>query len=44
MARITVEGGPHRIESLEGAPFGITSYGYADFTSYLTPGGMNFVR
>jgi hypothetical protein len=44
VARLQVEGGPHHIESLEDAPFGITSYGYADFTSYLTPGGMNFVR
>ncbi len=44
VSRLQVEGGPHHIESLEAAPFGITSYGYADFTSYLTPGGMNFVR
>ncbi len=44
VTRLDVSDGPHHIESLEAAPFGITSYGYADFTSYLTPGGMNFVR
>jgi hypothetical protein len=44
VARVRLEPGPHHIESLEAAPFGITSYGYADYTSYLTPGGMNFVR
>ena len=43
-ARLSIESGPHRIESVDTVPFGITSYGYADFTSYLHPGGLNLLR
>jgi len=44
VARIAVEAGAHRVESVDDAGFGITSYGYAAYTSYLHPGGMNFLR
>ena len=44
VARIAIDAGSHRIESTDGSGFGITSYGYAPFTSYLLPGGMNFFR
>lgn len=44
VARIEVEPGSHHIESVGGEGFGITSYGYASYTSYLLPGGMNFFR
>jgi hypothetical protein len=43
-ARIPIEAGAHRIESVDDVPFGLTSYGYADFTSYLHPGGLNLLR
>ena len=36
--------GPHRLESVGDVGFGLTSYGYALYTSYLYPGGMNFLR
>ena len=44
VARVTVSPGSHHIESTDGSRFGITSYGYASYTSYLFPGGMNFGR
>ena len=44
VARIEIEPGAHRIESVGDVGFGITSYGYASYTSYLYPGGMNFLR
>ena len=44
VARLAIDPGPHHIESVGGVGFGITSYGYASFTSYLHPGGMNFLR
>ncbi len=44
VARIELEPGPHRVESVDDVGFGITSYGYAAYTSYLHPGGMNFLR
>ena len=44
VARVVVEAGSHHIESTDGARFGITTYGYASYTSYLYPGGMNFGR
>jgi hypothetical protein len=42
--RVEIEGGPHRIQSLDGVGFGLTMYGYARFTSYLMPGGLNLLR
>ncbi len=42
--RIEIDGGAHRIQSLDGVGFGLTLYGYARFTSYLTPGGLNLLR
>ena len=44
VARVSVDPGGHHIESLSGQGFGITTYGYANYTSYLYPGGMNFTR
>ena len=44
VARIEVDAGSHHIERVDGLGFGITSYGYASYTSYLPPGGMNFLR
>jgi hypothetical protein len=44
VARIPVDSGSHHIESTDGTRFGITTYGYAAYTSYLYPGGMNFGR
>lgn len=43
-ARLLIEAGAHRIESVDDVEFSITSYGYASFTSYLHPGGLNFLR
>lgn len=43
-ARIGVAPGGHHLESAGGVRFGITAYGYASYTSYLYPGGMNFTR
>ncbi len=42
--RTEVQAGAHRLESVADVGFGVTSYGYARFTSYLYPGGMNFLR
>ncbi len=44
VARVPVSPGSHEIHSVDGERFGITSYGYASYTSYLYPGGMNFGR
>ncbi|MEE2829984.1 MAG: IgGFc-binding protein [Myxococcota bacterium] len=44
VARIEVEAGSHHVQSVGEIGFGITSYGYAPYTSYLLPGGMNFLR
>ncbi|MCP4868494.1 MAG: hypothetical protein GY898_07225 [Proteobacteria bacterium] len=44
VARIELEPGAHRVESVDDEGFGITSYGYAAYTSYFHPGGMNFLR
>lgn len=44
VARLRLEPGAHHIESVDAVPFGITSYGYASFTSYLHPGGLNLLR
>jgi hypothetical protein len=44
VARVEIEAGAHRVESVDNEGFGITSYGYAPYTSYLHPGGMNFLR
>lgn len=44
VARPAIEAGTHRVESVADVGFGLTSYGYALFTSYLYPGGMNFLR
>ncbi len=42
--RWSLEPGSHRLESVGDVGFGLTSYGYAVYTSYLYPGGMNFLR
>jgi hypothetical protein len=44
VVRLPLEPGGHRAESVGDVGFGITSYGYASYTSYLYPGGMNFLR
>jgi hypothetical protein len=44
VARIPVNGGSHSIVARNDVGFGITAYGYASYTSYLFPGGMNFGR
>ena len=44
VARVNLDAGAHQIQSTNGLAFGITSYGYASYTSYLYPGGMNFSR
>jgi hypothetical protein len=38
-ARIAIEPGVHRIEG--NAPFGIVVYGFARYTSYMVPGGLD---
>ena len=43
-ARVLIDAGAHHIESVDDVGFSITSYGYASFTSYLHPGGLNFLR
>jgi len=42
VARVSLSPGSHHIESSNTIPFSITTYGYARFTSYLFPGGLNF--
>ena len=44
VARVLINPGGHHIESSAGTGFGITTYGYASYTSYLYPGGLNFTR
>ena len=44
VARIELAPGSHHVESVDSVGFGITAYGYASYTSYLLPGGMNFLR
>ena len=44
VARVSLDAGSHHIESATGVTFGITTYGYANYTSYLYPGGLNFTR
>ena len=39
-ARVEIPGGQHVITS--SAPFGIVVYGYAQYTSYMYPGGLDF--
>jgi hypothetical protein len=39
VARVRVDGGQHRIHSQEN--FGIVVYGYALYTSYMVPGGLD---
>jgi hypothetical protein len=38
-ARVPVSSGSHLIESSQ--PFGIVLYGYATYTSYMLPGGLD---
>ncbi len=38
-AALPVNSGQHRVESL--SPFGIVVYGYAPYTSYMVPGGLD---
>ncbi|MCO4773542.1 MAG: IgGFc-binding protein [Deltaproteobacteria bacterium] len=44
VARVSLNAGSHHIESQDLSGFGITTYGYASYTSYLYPGGLNFLR
>ena len=44
VARVSLGAGSHNIRSQDGSGFGITTYGYAQYTSYLYPGGLNFLR
>jgi len=44
VARVSLSAGSHSISSDNGSGFGITTYGYASYTSYLYPGGLNFLR
>ena len=44
VARMSIPEGSHHIESPTGASFTITSYGYASFTSYYYPGGLDLGR
>ena len=44
VARVSLSAGGHHMESGDGSGFGITTYGYAEYTSYLYPGGLNFLR
>jgi hypothetical protein len=44
VTRLEIEGGSHRIQSLDGVGFAITMYGYARHTRYLMPGGLNLLR
>jgi hypothetical protein len=39
VSRIGIAGGPHSVESTY--PFGIEVYGYASYTSYMYPGGLD---
>jgi hypothetical protein len=41
VARVPLSPGSHLAEGDGAVGFGITSYGYAPYTSYLFPGGMN---
>ena len=43
-ARVALGAGAHHAESTDGSAFTITTYGYASWTSYLFPGGMNLGR
>jgi hypothetical protein len=43
-ARVSLGAGSHHLESTDGTHIAVTVYGYADYTSYLYPGGMNFVQ
>ena len=42
--RLPVNPGSHRVVAPGGERFGITAYGYASYTSYLYPGGLNLLR
>lgn len=44
VARVPVGAGAHHMQSVGNVGFGITTYGYAEYTSYLYPGGLNFGR
>jgi hypothetical protein len=44
VARIAVGAGSHAIRSVGGQKFSIMSYGYATYTSYFYPGGMNLIK
>lgn len=43
-ARVALGEGSHSVRSTDGSRFGITVYGYAPYTSYLYPGGLNLLR
>ena len=42
--RVVLTSGSHRLESVGGVPFALSSYGYAQYTSYFYPGGLNLIR
>jgi antitoxin (DNA-binding transcriptional repressor) of toxin-antitoxin stability system len=44
VARLALGAGAHRIQSDDGSVFSLTTYGYASYTSYLLPGGMDLRR
>jgi len=44
VSRVAIAAGAHHISSQDQSGFGITTYGYASYTSYLYPGGLNFLR
>lgn len=44
VSRVPISAGSHHINSQDLTGFGITTYGYASYTSYLYPGGLNFLR
>ena len=43
-ARVSLGAGSHHAESTDGSSFTVTTYGYASWTSYLFPGGLNLGR
>jgi len=42
--RAAVGRGPHNVFSDGASPFGLTAYGYASYTSYLYPGGLDLTH
>ena len=42
--RAQLQPGPHNAFSKGASPFGLTAYGYASYTSYLYPGGLDLTH